>query len=233
MTGRRSAPRPRARALARLLLLVVCLLVPVAHGAPATAAPDGPAPEGGPGARPDPVGAWPLSPVPEVVTGFDPPATAYGAGHRGVDLAGREGQPVRAALAGRIVFTGMVAGRPVVAVDHGGTRTTYEPVASTVPRGRWVGRGDRIGRLGLVGSHCFPRSCLHWGWRRGEEYLDPLRLVGAGPVRLLPLTAPIGGPSGSPAAGRIADAGTDGTGAPAGAPVTGSGPPPPFGPRPV
>jgi hypothetical protein len=45
-----------------------------------------------------------------------------------------------------------------------------------------------IGRLELFGSHCFPRSCLHWGLIEGETYLDPLTLVGAGPVRLLPLS---------------------------------------------
>ena len=47
-----------------------------------------------------------------------------------------------------------------------------------------------MGTLELPGSHCFPRACLHWGWLEGETYLDPLRLVGAGPVRLLPLWRP-------------------------------------------
>jgi murein DD-endopeptidase MepM/ murein hydrolase activator NlpD len=75
----------------------------------------------------------------------------------------------------------------VVVVDHGATRTTYEPVEATVSVGDQVAAGDRIGRLGFAGSHCLPRSCLHWGWLEGETYLDPLRLVGAGPVRLLPL----------------------------------------------
>jgi hypothetical protein len=51
-----------------------------------------------------------------------------------------------------------------------------------------VAAGDVIGALELLGSHCFPTACLHWGWLRGETYLDPLRLVGdPGPVRLLPL----------------------------------------------
>jgi len=36
----------------------------------------------------DPVGVWPLVPEPDVVEGFDPPDSPYGAGHRGVDLAG-------------------------------------------------------------------------------------------------------------------------------------------------
>lgn len=58
-----------------------------------------------------------------------------------------------------------------------------------------VAAGDVVGRLEVVGSHCFPAACLHWGWLHGETYLDPLRLVGGGPVRLLPLWqgSPTGG----------------------------------------
>jgi hypothetical protein len=50
-----------------------------------------------------------------------------------------------------------------------------------------VRTGGRLGALQPGGSHCAPRACLHWGWIRGDTYLDPLLLVGAGPVRLLPL----------------------------------------------
>ena len=137
---------------------------------------------------PTPVGVWPLRPPPPVVRGFDPPDTAYGAGHRGVDLAGRAGQVVRAAMAGRVSYAGRLAGRGVVVLDHGTTRTTYEPVSATLAIGAVVRAGEPVGVLEVAGSHCFPRACLHWGWLRGSTYLDPLLLVGAGPVRLLPLT---------------------------------------------
>lgn len=135
----------------------------------------------------DPVGVWPLRPEPAVVHDFDPPDSPYGAGHRGVDLAGTVGQTVHTALAGTVSYAAPLAGRGVVVVDHGATRTTYEPVRASVSVGDPVARGAAIGRLELPGSHCFPRACLHWGWIQGETYLDPLRLVGAGPVRLLPL----------------------------------------------
>lgn len=132
-------------------------------------------------------GVWPLLPRPEVVRPFDPPASRWGAGHRGADLAGYVGQRVRSSLAGRVSFVGRVAGRGVVVVDHGATRTTYEPVLATVSRGDRVAAGDGIGRLTGARSHCAPRACLHWGLRRGETYLDPLALVDAPrPVRLLP-----------------------------------------------
>jgi murein DD-endopeptidase MepM/ murein hydrolase activator NlpD len=147
-----------------------------------------------PVAATDPVGVWPLQPEPEVVRAFDPPDSPYGAGHRGVDLLGKVGQRVVAALPGAVTFAGSLAGRGVVVVDHGATRTTYEPVAGSVAVGTSVAAGAQVGALELAGSHCFPRACLHWGWIEGETYLDPLRLVGAGPVRLLPLwrDAPVG-----------------------------------------
>jgi murein DD-endopeptidase MepM/ murein hydrolase activator NlpD len=138
---------------------------------------------------------WPLAPVPRVVDDFDPPSSPWGAGHRGVDLLGSVGQRVRSALPGTVSFAGRIAGRGVVVVTHGdidggvhgGTRTTYEPVSAARAVGTQVSVGAPVGTLELAGSHCFPRACLHWGWRRGETYLDPLGLVGAGPVRLLPL----------------------------------------------
>jgi hypothetical protein len=108
----------------------------------------------------DPVGVWPLQPEPEVVHAFDPPDSPYGAGHRGVDLLGSTGQPVLAALPGSVTFAGPLAGRGVVVVDHGATRTTYEPVAATVTVGSPVGAGTQVGTLQLPGSHCFPRACL-------------------------------------------------------------------------
>src|SRR5688500_14039647 len=123
------------------------------------------------GAEEQPRGEWPLRPEPEVVERFDPPDSPYGAGHRGVDLLGAVGQPVLAALPGTVTYAGSLAGRGVVVVDHGPTRTTYEPVTSTVAVGTAVAAGSPIGRLELGRSHCFPRACLHWGWIEGETYL--------------------------------------------------------------
>jgi len=175
-----------ARRAVSSALAVVIMALSSALFAPGTAS-------GEPGAA-DPVGVWPLRPAPEVVRGFDPPSSTWGAGHRGVDLLGRPGQEVRTALPGVVSFAGIIAGRGVVVVDHGATRTTYEPVAASVARGAAVEAGDRIGTLQAAGSHCLPRTCLHWGWLQATTYLDPLRLVGLGPVRLLPPErgAPVG-----------------------------------------
>ena len=92
-----------------------------------------------------------------------------------------------AALPGRVTFAGAIAGRGVVVVSHGPTRTTYEPVLADVQVSDTVAAGERLGWLHPTGSHCAPAACLHWGWRRGDVYLDPLSLVDGGGVRLLPL----------------------------------------------
>ncbi|HEX3792713.1 MAG TPA: M23 family metallopeptidase [Pseudonocardiaceae bacterium] len=39
---------------------------------------------------------------------------------------------------------------------------------------------------GATGPGQTPTVCLHWGVHRGEQYLDPLRLVESGRIRLLP-----------------------------------------------
>jgi len=165
-----------------VVVMVLVALVSLARPARAVGVP----------VEPVPVGVWPLQPAPQVLHAFDPPDSLWGAGHRGVDLAGAVGETVRTALGGRVAFASVLAGRGVVVVDHGSTRTTYEPVRATVRAGATVARGQPIGTLELAGSHCFPTACLHWGWRRGSTYLDPLLLVGGGPIILLPLgTGPV------------------------------------------
>ena len=132
---------------------------------------------------------WPLNPVPAVVRPFDPPPVAWAAGHRGVDLAAHPGQTVRSAMAGRISFVGTIASVPVVVVDSGAMRTTYQPVLSLVSAGATVHSGTAIGSVGTHHSHCAPQACLHWGLIRNldEVYLDPLSLLTPPRVRLLPL----------------------------------------------
>jgi murein DD-endopeptidase MepM/ murein hydrolase activator NlpD len=172
-----------------LVVVAVLLVALVSLARPAGAA--------GVPVDPVPAGVWPLQPTPRVVRAFDPPDSTWGAGHRGVDLAGTVGEVVRTALAGRVAFAARLAGRGVVVVDHGDTRTTYEPVTASVRVGDVLARGQPVGTLELAGSHCFPRACLHWGWKRGDTYLDPLLLVGGGPIVLLPLwrQVPLAGPA--------------------------------------
>lgn len=122
--------------------------------------------------------SWPLSPVPQVTRPFQQPETDYGPGHRGVDLAAAPGQQVLAAGPGVVIFSGQVAGQGVVSIDHdGGLRTTYEPISPTVPAGTQVFAGQQIGAVNPGHPGCPVAACLHWGVRRGDEYLNPLALI--------------------------------------------------------
>jgi murein DD-endopeptidase MepM/ murein hydrolase activator NlpD len=164
----------------RRLVLLVLLAVVLTGSAPATAEPAEPPPA---------VALWspPLGDPPRVTRAFDPPDSPFGPGHRGVDLAGSAGSAIRAAGDGVVVFAGMVAGRPVVSVDHaGGLRTTYEPVDPSVGAGTRVARGSVLGVLVPGHAGCPVAACLHWGLRRGETYLDPLALLRPPRIRLLP-----------------------------------------------
>ncbi|MFJ6072926.1 murein hydrolase activator EnvC family protein [Streptomyces sp. NPDC093065] len=148
---------------------------------------------------------WPVGVRPTVVRGWEPPATPYGPGHRGVDLAAAGGTPVRAVAAGRVSFAGPVAGRGVVSMELAGTgdpplRTTYAPVEAAVEEGDEVAAGEVLGTVQPTGPHC--TACLHWGLLRGDVYLNPLSLLppwllAAGPSRLLPvLGVPLPGRAG-------------------------------------
>jgi murein DD-endopeptidase MepM/ murein hydrolase activator NlpD len=113
--------------------------------------------------------------------------STWAAGHRGIDLVAAPGQPVLASAAGRVVHVGVIAGRGTVSVLHaGGVRTTYEPLTPRVRRGQVVEAGQVIGLVDAgAASHC--GHCLHLGALRGRVYLDPLALLRAGRVVLLPL----------------------------------------------
>lgn len=176
--GRRVRHRVTVRALAVLVLLVNGFL-PAPAGASVSIASSRPGGDG--------VWTWPLWPQPRVQRAFDAPDGPYAAGHRGVDLLGRSGQAVRAVDGGTVVYAGRVGGIDVVSLDTPAGRVTYQPVSASVRRGATVHAGAVLGRLRTTGGHCLPLVCLHLGLIVTGEYQDPLRLLGAGPVRLLPL----------------------------------------------
>lgn len=164
---------------------------------------------------PDPW-TWPLDHH-AVGARFDLPATEYGPGHRGVDISANAGDVVRAVAAGRVAFAGRVGGVPVVTIDHGGERSTYQPVRARLQVGDAVRPGQVIGTLLGAPSHC-AGACLHLGRLVGEDYLDPLELLAGGRFRLISpegeppappagvggaLVRPVGGPVTSPYGMRV------------------------------
>jgi murein DD-endopeptidase MepM/ murein hydrolase activator NlpD len=173
---------------------VLLVLGPLAASVPATAALRGAhARAVAPGATAMTPGARAVAPAPDgmpapavapvgggVVRPFAGPAAPYGRGHRNVDLAARRGEVVRAALPGTVTFAGRVAGRTWVTVVHAdGLRTTYGGLRPTVEAGRHVTLGEPLGRA--------TGTVIDWGARRDGDYIDPLGLLNAGRVRLVPV----------------------------------------------
>ncbi|SFU05468.1 M23 family metallopeptidase [Arthrobacter sp. ov118] len=158
------------------LLLALSPTAPASVPVSTPAAKAVPAAEAGP--VPAPTWSWPLDPRPAVLRTFDPPAKPWLSGHRGVDLeAASDGAALLAPSAGRVSFVGVVVDRPVLTIDHGnGLRSSFEPVASALTVGSAVAEGDVVGQV--QPGHCGRAPpCLHWGVRRGDEYVNPLAFV--------------------------------------------------------
>lgn len=127
---------------------------------------------------------WPMASPFRLERPYEAPAHAYGPGHRGIDLHPHSGTAVRSPAAGVIAFSGAVAGRGVVTVDHGGGLvTTLEPVDSALAPGTPVTRGEDVGMLS-VGGHTRPGR-VHFGVRLDGEYINPLLLLGGVPRAVL------------------------------------------------
>lgn len=122
---------------------------------------------------------------------FDPPPQPWNAGHRGIDLYASPAGEVYSPGSGVVVFASYVVNRPVLSIELDvGLRSSMEPVANLVEVGQRVRKGDLVGTVDDApdAGHCEPDWCVHWGLRRGDDYVNPLDwLTGYGPIRLLPL----------------------------------------------
>jgi murein DD-endopeptidase MepM/ murein hydrolase activator NlpD len=101
--------------------------------------------------------------------------------HMGLDLAGQEGEPVRAANRGVVALVGgfYYAGN-LVYLDHGrGVMTAYLHLSKTlVAVGDTVERGQVIGSVGMTGRVTGPH--LHWIAKYGRVTVNPLSLLAVG-----------------------------------------------------
>ena len=183
------AQAPPARPF--LLVMVVALLAVLgacasAHQTPpathAEVAEPGPATAGGTAtlAR---EWQWPVHPF-RLIRSFVAPPHEYGPGHRGIDLLPMGDPIVRAPAPGVVAFSGQVAGRGVITVDHGdGLVSTFEPVGSPLAAGAPV---DVAAALGTVsaGGHA-EGGGVHFGVRPDGAYVNPLVLLGGVPRAVL------------------------------------------------
>jgi murein DD-endopeptidase MepM/ murein hydrolase activator NlpD len=103
---------------------------------------------------------------------FEAPPCQWCAGHRGITYAVAAGEPVRAAAAGTVTFSGVVVDVRYVVVRHGdGLLATYGGLSSTpLASGDAISAGAIIGRSG---------DGLYFGLRTGpDRYIDPQPLLG-------------------------------------------------------
>jgi murein DD-endopeptidase MepM/ murein hydrolase activator NlpD len=120
--------------------------------------------------------SWPVRPRPEVTRLFEL-EHRYSAGHRGIEVFAPDD--------GTVHFVGWVVDRPLVSVQHAnGIRSTFEPVDAVVAEGEVVTRGQLIGHVAESPAH-EPSGGLHLGARLGDDYLDPLALLGEVPRAIL------------------------------------------------
>jgi len=98
--------------------------------------------------------------------------------HTGVDIAAPQGDPIRAANAGKVVLASRLylSGNAVI-IDHGlGVFSFYGHMSKIlVKRGQAVGKGDIIGKCGTTGRSTGPH--LHWAVRVFDSRVDPFSLL--------------------------------------------------------
>ncbi|MFB7891329.1 murein hydrolase activator EnvC family protein [Microbacterium sp. NPDC056044] len=126
---------------------------------------------------------WPVRPF-RLARPFVAPPHEYGPGHRGIDLLPVGDGVVRAPAPGVVAFSGQVAGRGVVTVDHGdGLVSTFEPVDSALAAGTPVDVATPLGTVS-AGGHA-EAGTVHFGVRLDGAYINPLVLLGGVPRAVL------------------------------------------------
>jgi Peptidase family M23 len=109
----------------------------------------------------------------------------FGAWHSGVDIQAAHGQPIRAAAAGTVLFSGWQSsyGRVVKIAHAGGFTTVYaHNLKNSVKAGDRVQPGTVIGAVGQTGRATGDH--LHFEVRREDRAQNPLPLLaGREPIR--------------------------------------------------
>jgi murein DD-endopeptidase MepM/ murein hydrolase activator NlpD len=107
-------------------------------------------------------------------------SSAYGVqrgrrGHDGIDLRAKEGTPIHAAEAGRVVYAGDEVGDygKVIVIKHMGRWATVyaHNRKHLVDEGDFVEKGDAIAEVGKTGNATGPH--LHFEVRRNNAPRDP------------------------------------------------------------
>ncbi|MCF7935258.1 MAG: peptidoglycan DD-metalloendopeptidase family protein [Synergistales bacterium] len=99
--------------------------------------------------------------------------------HTGVDIDADQGDPVRAAATGEVLYAGWLRGYgQIVILEHGGKLSTvYAHLSSIrVREGQRVSQGTVLGQVGSTGVSTGPH--LHFEVRKDGDATDPMRYLG-------------------------------------------------------
>ena len=121
--------------------------------------------------------AWPM--CGPVTSEYGP---RWGRVHRGLDLGGGVGTPIRAAKAGQVVFAGRQGGYGnLILINHGdGVTTAYAHLSRfSVSSGSSVGQGQTIGAVGMTGNTTGPH--LHFETRVNGRAVNPRQYLSGSP----------------------------------------------------
>jgi len=116
--------------------------------------------------------AWPAGG--RVIRGYDAKST----GKKGLDIAGKTGESVRAAAAGKVVYSGSGLsgyGRLIIVKHNKDFLSAYAHNRKLIAReGQWVEKGAVIAQMGSSGTD---RTQLHFEIRKKGRPVDPLRYL--------------------------------------------------------
>lgn len=116
--------------------------------------------------------SWPAGG--RVIRGYN----AKSAGKKGVDIAGKTGESVRAAAAGKVVYSGSGLsgyGRLIIIKHNKNFLSAYAHNRKLIAReGQWVEKGELIAQMGSSGTD---RTQLHFEIRKQGRPVDPFRYL--------------------------------------------------------
>lgn len=120
--------------------------------------------------------AWPLTGA--VNSGFN--SSEGGSGHNGIDIAATEGDPVKAAAGGIVIYAQYEKTRfgNLVIIDHGDKwHTAYGHLGKiAVKKGDTIRAGEQLGSAGSSGTATSTE--VHFEIRRQNKPVDPVALLG-------------------------------------------------------
>lgn len=116
--------------------------------------------------------SWPVKG--RLISGYDKKST----GKKGINIAGKPGDPVRSAAAGKVVYSGSGLsgyGRLIIIKHNKDFLSAYAHNRKLIAReGQWVEKGEIIARMGRSGTD---RTQLHFEIRKKGRPVNPLRYL--------------------------------------------------------